>query len=263
MDRIEFFLIAIFKWVVILALFAAICCVAYFGVRGAVQLSATAAPATSRASAPVAKFDQNDLIAEIAPKESPKLSASQGSEKDRKAPAEDEQKRKVDQQISELWKAVEAYQIACGQANPLTKEQFADGIRQTNLPTLMTSRGDAYAASQIEFVKTTLASQQIIDLCKSGKKGIFLPVMNYHLKQWNKHIQEASDFERDETARIARIEAADAQQVLASQAQGFQKLMVAAYSFAAFIALAMLLVFSRIERNLRGHKLDAGSAMSA
>lgn len=251
LDRIEFTLIGVFKVILVIALCMALAATAYFGIRGSTEYATTAEPSPSRKSPPAEKFEQTDLLRSLAPKPAETAGdAAPSQEKLKEDPSAE--KKALEAQIQALWKAVDAYQHACGQASPVTQDQFSEGLRQSRLGAFIVARGASYADSQVKFVQQSLSNPEVVALCKQGKEGLFFNILNFHLKQWDEHQKAVDDFNNAETERIRAMENAESQRVLEARASGYQKLMIAVSAFGAFMALAMLLIFARIESNLRG-----------
>jgi fructose-1-phosphate kinase PfkB-like protein len=76
--------------------------------------------------------------------------------------------------------------------------------------------------------------------------------MNWHLEQWRAKIKESEEFAVAETERVERETIAEAARVAATKAAGIQQLLISLGMFGAFFSLALLLIFAKIESNLRG-----------
>jgi fructose-1-phosphate kinase PfkB-like protein len=76
--------------------------------------------------------------------------------------------------------------------------------------------------------------------------------MNWHLEQWRVKVKESEEFAVAEAERVERETAEEAARVAAAKAAGVQQLLISLGMFGAFISLALLLIFAKIESNLRG-----------
>ena len=168
----------------------------------------------------------------------------------------DDMKAAYEKQLSALWSAVQPYQTACGVSPPLTQEQFVEGLRQSSLEGTIAARDAAYAADQIEFVKRSLSNGSVITLCKVGKSGIFFAILEYHRRTWDQLRRESKQAEDAEQRRIEEFRRSEFARVAEEHAGGYRWLTLAGIGFASFMSLALVLIFARIESNLRGLKIQ-------
>lgn len=113
-------------------------------------------------------------------------------------------------------------------------------------------RGGPWVKSSVEFTCTVLADAAIIGMRKEGKvKSVFFPTLNFHLKAWDDNATAREKFEQAEKDRIERERAAEAARIAQAKAGMLQSLIAAGVLFAAFMALALYLIFAKIEGNLR------------
>jgi hypothetical protein len=102
-----------------------------------------------------------------------------------------------------------------------------------------------------------LSNKRIIQLCidKKGQTQIIAASLGWHEKEYRKQLQEGKKFDEQELKRVKSEEENDYNKVAAKKAQGTQSLIVALGAFGVFIALMLLLIFSKIESILRGVKI--------
>ena len=163
---------------------------------------------------------------------------------------------KVTAQIRKLYGYFDGYQQVCripldAQVDQRTFESSFDRRMMRNL---FKELGDPYIESQAGFEKALLSHPRIIEICveKRGRAQVFWTSMNWHLDQWRVKIKESEDFAVAETERVERETIAEAARVAATKAAGIQQLLISLGMFGAFFSLALLLIFAKIESNLRG-----------
>jgi len=160
----------------------------------------------------------------------------------------------VDKSIESTWPIYNAFQTGCLIEQPDTKQEFLnwEGLRdfyRANFETL----GQPFAASQDGFIRLVYADPRVVQLCikRGGDDGIFAQGLEWHQAQWTAAVDAIETFDFEERSREqdamtqARIEAAG------TRASGTQMLWAALVAFGVFMSLALLLIFSKIESNLR------------
>ena len=114
------------------------------------------------------------------------------------------------------------------------------------------TRGERWVKSAVQFTCAALADAEIIAWRKEGKvKSVFFPILNYHLKQWDRIVAEKEKFEKDEADRVQRETAQEELRIAAARALALSRLMAAGIAFGIFMALALYLILAKIELNLR------------
>lgn len=163
---------------------------------------------------------------------------------------------KVSAQIAKLYGYFDGYQRACRIAADAHVDQrtFEASFDRRVMRGLFEELGDPYILSQADFERTLLSHPRVIEICiaRQGRAQVFWTSMNWHLKQWRAALKEAADFEAAERQRVADETAAEEARVAAAKASGKTLIMAAAGLFGVFISLALLLIFAKIEANLRG-----------
>jgi hypothetical protein len=155
-------------------------------------------------------------------------------------------------QAERLWAHVSKYQTDCALASKLSKTDFIEALRQTPLREILEKRGNVFALSQDAFVKENLASEEVIALCKSGRGGLFFSVLEFHRSSWDQQTRQAVEFDVQERSRVAGFENAEAARVDARKANSYQLFIGAAIAFGLFMSVSLVLIFARLESNLRG-----------
>lgn len=214
-----------------------------------VKIPSAAAKAEPAVPAPKQAITSSDFLKSISPtpsKPSSEISAAA------QTLAADSDEALFKSQVEALWKIVSKYQIDCRGSMQFTEAEFAETLRQTPLKRVLAIRGKDYAQSQILFIRETLGNEETIKLCRAGKTGLFLSALEYHREKWDRGIKDSVEFETSERNRIAAFENAEAARVTTGKMQAWQFLIGAGIAFGLFISVALLLVFARIESNLRG-----------
>lgn len=247
MDKFEFLLIGLFKVILVLAVCAALVFCGWSVVKGAASLSAAPANPPARITAPEIKFDQGELLRSLTPQAPTSTASAEAGRAQAAAPVPQSPQ---DTQIDALWALVVPYQKACGTA-PLTKEQFVEGLRQTTFGVALLRRGEEYARSQLKFADESLRNPEVITLCKSGKTGIFLTVLEQHRLMWDRNQEMRKRFDAEQADAERRFIRQEGDRVEAEKTAGYRYLTLAATAFGGFMALVLVLIFARIESNLR------------
>ena len=113
-------------------------------------------------------------------------------------------------------------------------------------------RGPAYVKDAVKFSCIALKNPQIITLRKEGKvSGVFVKVLNFHLKEWDRIQLEIAKFNREENLRIDKHNAEEEARVVSSKIQAVTMIAIAGVAFAIFMIIALYLIFAKIETNLR------------
>jgi len=113
-------------------------------------------------------------------------------------------------------------------------------------------RGQPWVTDMVKFNCPVFANQAVIELVK-GKPDlkILSESIEYHLERWDEIKENIKEFNRNEQRRIEEERNAEEARILAAKAQAFILLIVAGSAFAVFMVLALYLIFSAIESNLR------------
>lgn len=250
-SKLELFLLGIFKWVVIAAMLVLIASMVGLIGFGLVQYSSTAVPPEPAKSAPKPTFSSTAFLQSVKPqptdKAVPSVKDAQPS-----TLAVDTGEAIFRGQAERLWAHVSKYQTDCALAAKLSKTDFIEALRQTPLRNILEKRGNDFAVSQDAFVKENLANDEIIALCKSGRGGLFFSLLEFHRSSWDQQTRQAMEFDAQERSRVARVEDSEAARVAARKANGYQLFTSAAIAFGLFMSVALVLIFARLESNLRG-----------
>lgn len=112
--------------------------------------------------------------------------------------------------------------------------------------------GESWVKNATAFTCKALASEPIIALKKDEKvQGIFYSILAFHHEAWGKIQDEKVQFEQKEKERVISEENSENLRVLAAKANAVTSLIAAGCSFALFMVLALYLLASKIENNLK------------
>lgn len=162
--------------------------------------------------------------------------------------------------ILALWPHVENYQKLCAINPPIDRQTFVNAIPKEILKEWYRVYGEDFAQSQNIFVKDVLSNPSIIAMCKesNGQAEILLRSIDWHKNEWEKQIEEGRQFELDEENRVTKFTITEYERVHNEKQGSKENFMFALYAFGVFMSLAFLLIFTRIEYNLR--TLKAGTS---
>lgn len=249
--RLELFLLGIFKWVVIVAMLVFIAATAWLCGYGLLQLFHSPAVPEPAKLAAKPGFSSADFLQAINPKQSDKTTGgSQGATPS--TLVEDTSESAFRVQAERLWLHVQKYQSDCSVGAPLGKIDFIESLRITPLKTILESRGNEFAISEDAFVKDILGNPEVVKLCKSGRLGIFFSVLEFHRSNWDRQVQDGKLFEAGEQERLKAFEQAEANLAASRKATSSQAFLGGAMAFGLFMCVALVLIFARLESNLRG-----------
>lgn len=255
LNKFEEVYLTIFKVVIIVVLSIALIASGVMLVKGLTEMNAkpgTPSPA-KKASRPNVNIDK--FLEEFDQKEQP-------------APATPQQERKpevkdtslddmVDEYVTKLWTYFDGYQKLCSVANPVSKDDFMNSFPKQVMKNLFHTYGKEFADSQDKFEKAVLENKRIIQICveKQGQAQVFFRSIDWHIREYRKQLEEANKFDEQEIARVENETHNEELKAAAKKAQGTQSLIVSLGAFGVFMALMLLLIFSKIESNLRGVKV--------
>lgn len=113
-------------------------------------------------------------------------------------------------------------------------------------------RGEPWVKDVVTFTCKVLSDGSIITLKKDGKIGsVFNPTLDFHFSAWDNIQAEKLQFEQGEAQRVASERAAEAKRVDMAKASAISRLIAAGGAFALLMVLAIYILGTRIENNLR------------
>jgi hypothetical protein len=113
-------------------------------------------------------------------------------------------------------------------------------------------RGQPFVSDLVKVSCAIYLHSQVIEYRKKHHDSdIFPDAINFHIKAWDTLKEEAAKFEQDEQDRVKQEERDENIRVALSKEAAKFSLIVAAGAFGLFMALALYLIISAIESNLR------------
>jgi hypothetical protein len=114
-------------------------------------------------------------------------------------------------------------------------------------------RGEPWVKAVVDFTCKVLADPSIVALRKDAKVvAVFYPTIRFHGAAWDNIQLEKQRFEEAERNRVSSARAAEQLRIGLAKARGLSYLIGAGSAFALFMVLALYLLASKIESNLRG-----------
>lgn len=281
--KIEEIYLQLFKIVLLIVLTVALMVSGFLLVKGLAEMAATPNPPSPAKEnpAPARKaekptVDVDGFLKELERQETPPPEKAAPAPQTSPPKAEKiEQKEDpldamTDSYIAKLWTYFAGYQSSCGVPNPTDKQTFFQAFPRTNLKQWFQKFGPEFAESQDRFEQKLLQNERVIALCKSksGKAQIFVASLTWHYQQWDAQVKAGERFEREERQRVEsaiteeqrrveREQYLEEARVAAKHADSIKSLVAALIAFGVFTSIALLLIFSKIESNLRVVRLVA------
>ena len=161
------------------------------------------------------------------------------------------------EEVTALYKCSIEFRKSVGEQVAETDTAAASKIEEyrSQLETLAVSnerRGDAYLKDAVKFTCSVLKNPQIIALRKDNKlSGVFLKVLNFHLREWDRIQLDKINFEREEEIRVKKEESQREAILIGDKIQAVTMITAAGIAFAIFMIISLYLIFAKIETNLR------------
>lgn len=110
---------------------------------------------------------------------------------------------------------------------------------------------DLWMKTVVPFVCDALKNERIIELRKQEKlKQVFFPIIEHHMREWDRAHQEKRDFDNMEKARVITEKTAEQLRVTTAKAVSIAQLSISMGALATFILLALCLILIKIETDL-------------
>jgi predicted lipid-binding transport protein (Tim44 family) len=249
----EQFFLKVFKYFVLLVMALALLAAIGAAVMGALHRAAPApadAPAKPVAVAPVsvdAFLKDLDPSAAKAPEPA---AAPASSDKAATGKARPDYRAQIQALVACAREADKAAGIESGFSEDFPERLRDDLARIADMEGK--TRGLPYVDDAKRFVCAALADPKVVALRQSrGEGSMLIPSLNFHLKAWDAAQDQAEAAREAEERRVERAEAAAREREAAAAAQRMMLFTVAAGAFGAFLVLALYLIVSAVESNLR------------
>ncbi len=130
-----------------------------------------------------------------------------------------------------------------------------DGIRQwlqRNADNSSKDRGQPWATESVKYNCAVISTQQVIEYAaKKQDASIINLSARFHIEKWDEIKDRIAQFNHEEQLRIKSERDAEEQRVFLAKANALSLLIIAASVFGIFMLLALYLIISAIESNLR------------
>ena len=153
-------------------------------------------------------------------------------------------------------RCLQKFAVAAEISLPVDYDSNADAMKfRTELEGAAnrTGRGEPYVNSLTSFICKIVADPAIVALKKESKfKGsIRATATLYHRNQWDRLVTEKNSFDAAEKARVAEERGAEALRIAADRAKAIAAFSAAGAAFLTFMLLALYLIMTKIETNMR------------
>lgn len=254
--KIEETYLKLFKIVLLLILTLALLAAIVTVVKGVMDFMAKPEPVAPAEKAPEPKVDVEAFIKALEKREQPPAPTPAAPPPE--APRAHPMDELAATHLAKAWSYYDAYQKACNVPTKIEQDGFmSSDFPRNSFRNWFRKYGPNFAESQDAFLRTVLANPSVIKICvdKQGRGGIFSGALNWHMEEWADAVDAAAQFNKEEQNRVRRAEDAEEARIMAKKMEGVQMLWGALISFGVFMSLALLLIFSKIETNLRGVSL--------
>jgi hypothetical protein len=220
-------------------------------------------PPTPAQDVPRKSVDIDEFIKQLEPKDEKKDEQKEEKKEDRndpKPPAEKE--RKYIEDTRKIIACVKQSNEKAGLDAQGFSEDVIDSFRRDIARVADETgrdRGQPYVSDAVRVVCAIMLHDKVIALRqKNHELRVFIPAVNFHIRQWDQIQLQARQFEEREAKRMAQEERDEEARVMHAREQGKLALMGALAGFALFMAIALYLIFAAIESHLRriGHALE-------
>lgn len=256
---LEVLFLRIFKFVLLVTMSIAIAIAAVFAVLAALNRFEQPKEPKPAASAPAHEISIDKAIRELVPPEEKKRDDAKGADNRRPSePTAGPIALRYLEEATKLYRCSLDFSKKVG----ISVEQEDSAAAQRDLEFLRSNlearatespaRGDAYVADAVRFTCATLANPTLQSAYGDRKlSGVFLKTLNFHLREWDRVQREKAEFDARERERVARERGEEEARIAGARATTIQYLIIAGFAFSVFMALALYLIFAKIETNLR------------
>lgn len=258
LSKFEEAYLTIFKIVIIVILSIALIVSGVMLVKGLSDMNAKPVIPSPARKAPKPNVNIDKFLNEFDHKEQP-APAPPIQENKTQIPTDASLDIMVDKYVANLWLYVDDYQKQCSLADSINKDVFINTFPKDIFKNLFSTYGEEFAESQDKFEKAVLGNKRIIQICiekKGQAQAHALAVsLDWYEKEYSKQLQEGKEFDEQELERVKSEKENEYNKAAAKKAEATQSLIIALGAFGVFMALMLLLIFSKIESNLRGVKI--------
>lgn len=252
LSKIEEIYLNVFKITLLFILTIALVCSLGLLVKGLIEITATPKKVVET---PVQKMpfsiDADQFLRKIDPKP---IERREQVEPLKSEPTPDPMDLMIENHLQNIWPIYESFQKNCHPPILVDKEVFLKSFPRHILRNWFRQYGNDFAVSQASFLNTILSNKNTIDVCvkKEGKGQIFSSALEYHYKVYSNWMENNARIEREAKERVLAQRASVENRAMVEKEKSKFTFMAALYSFGVFMSITMLLIFSKIESNLRG-----------
>ena len=155
--------------------------------------------------------------------------------------------------MDRIYEYVVTYQSRCKIKPIIDKETFSYAFHKEDFVKLLDRYGSGFAESQDLFMKSLFENERMIQICieKEGRAKVLSGGLNFHKIEYINNIKKKIAFESQQEEMRNEFINSEKIRKSAQRDQAIFSALVALGSFAFFMSMAFVLIFSRIERNLR------------
>ena len=249
---IENLFVKIFRVVILIAMTIALVVTLVAAALGAMKMLSAEKEPVPAAPAPKKGVDIDDFLKSLAPSTPEKISPDPDAEGEKPEVKKVEAIKYMTEatKIYECGAALTAKVGAQTEAGPEEVRRTVEYLRsEVQRLAAIKSRDSEWVTSLAEFVCSVTQNDKVVALAKKGQK-IMTPAINFHIRTWDRLNEEREAHEAKEERRITQERIKEQMRVAEDKAFGLTALMVAASAFAAFMVIALYLIFAKIEANL-------------
>ena len=247
----EEFSLKILKVAVLLIMGLALIAILFFVATAAYQYSQTPKEPAPAQKAPEKSINLEDLKTYLIEQEKRNKG---GEAAPKQQPGEHQDSLRFIQDTISLVQCSDKFRIAIGAAVSSDSDEDLKILRPQIERTATGSpqRGEPWVKDVVAFTCKVLSDGSIIALKIDEKIGsVFEPTLRFHLSAWDNIQAEKLQFERNEELRVTAERAAEAMRVSMARASAISLLIAAGGAFALLMVLAIYILCTRIENNLR------------
>ncbi len=249
----EVFFLKIFKFVILAIMSLALITTIGALIYAAIEYSQKPKEPAPAKTAPAATVNVEDFLKKI--QQSKKVEPPPKEEPE-DAPAEEpKQEKPVEKkyltEARQLFACTKEFDAKTKQ-NTSIDEEGARQWLQRNADDRKHDRGQAWVTDSVKFNCAVLSNQQIIEFVKKKPEiKLLMESTFYHLEIWDEIKNNIAEFNQSEQERIESERREEEARVFAAKTRAVFVLAVAGGAFGIFMLLALYLIFSAVESNLR------------
>lgn len=250
-SSLEEFFLKVFKFVVLVVMSLSVVGTVGGLIYAGFQYTQSPKEPSPAKAAPAQSVNIDEFINQLKPQPAPaQKQEEEKTEEDPPAPVKPVVLKYLDES-KQIFNCARDSNTTAGREVP--NEKLIDNLRDyftTNAP--RKNRGDAWVADAAKFACSIQSNAEVINLKKkTAELQVLGPSLQFHIRKWDEIQEEIADFDRNEQRRIESETRDEEARVMLAKAKGLTALIVAGAMFAIFMLLALYLIISAIESNLR------------